>query len=462
MNQTKITWLRRGIAAVLAILLLVGVVLNVSAFATDNATDNQESGHAVTTSESANVDGNENTIAPTFAVDEDDDNSIRIKVGSNSLLFGNDFAVRDDIKGLAFIAGNSIKVENNTKYGFIAGNTVEVSGFIQNDLFATGNLLKIIEAAEIGGDVFAAGNELVVQTNLPGDLAFTGNTLKIEGTTIHGNVNVSVDKIVFDSNTKINGSLTYNDTATIVGLSNAEIKNVESYHVEEEERTFAREFYAKFLSMVSLFIVMLVVVFFMPRLHQEVEQSSNTQGIIIRMATGAWLLLLIPIVAIFTLCSVVGVPLSLILIVLYIIAIYLSQGFAGVWVGHLIIEKLAKSRASVYVEALVGIVVLGILTLVPYIGGLVYFLSLLLGFGTLAHYLKPRKTGGLDSSTESSDNSLNGSKTDDINNRKKSNKKPKLIAEDGQNSEGTKNDKIADSDQKINNNKSSDKTTNKE
>lgn len=407
MKQIKAKWIRRGVAAALAILLLVGIVLDISVFATEGentehiptATSNIPGENA--RGEAETPTSGENSASdqpkPTFAVDEDDDNSIRIKVGNNSLLFGNDFATRDNIKGLAFIAGNTITVDNSAKYGFVAGNTVKISGAIQNDLFVTGNLLNITETANIGGDVFAAGNEMVVQTDLPGDLAFTGSTLKIEGTTIRGNVNLSVDKVVFDANTKIEGSLTYNDTATIVGLGNASIKNVESYHIDEEEPSLAREFYAKFLSMVGLFIVMLVLIFLMPRLHHEVARTDNTQGIIVRMATGAWLLILIPILAIFALCSVVGVPLGLILIALYVIAIYVSQGFAGVWVGHLVIEKLAKSRANVYIEALVGIILLGVLSMLPYIGGLIYFLSLLLGFGTLAHYFKPNKFVEVDS-----------------------------------------------------------------
>ncbi len=445
MNQTKNTWLRRGIAAVLAILLLAGIVLDVSAFATDgtNDVDNKigltvdelrsiDSASNPAGMEADNIPNANDKTAPTFAVDEDGDNSVRIKVGNNSLLFGNDFAARDDIKGLAFIAGNSIQMENNMKYGFVAGNTVKVSGAVQNDLFATGNLLSITDSAKIGGDVFAAGNELVVQANLPGDLAYTGNTLKIEGVTIQGNVNLSVDKVVFDSNTKINGSLTYNDTATIVGLANAEIQNVESYHIEEEENTLAREFYAKFLSMVGLFIVMLIFIFFMPRLHPEVERSATVQGTVIRMATGAWLLILIPVIAIFALCSVVGLPLSLIMIALYVIAIYLAQGFAGIWLGHLIIEKLAKSRANIYIEALVGIVLLGVLTLVPYIGGLVYFLSLLLGFGIIAHYFKPRKT-----------NELNSSNTEGPDGKKKTDKNTLLAAknEDNQTAKDAKSAK---------------------
>ncbi len=403
MNQTKAKWIRCGVAAVLAILLLAGIALDVSALSVKEGEENAP----VTTMTTSEVPGDNargeaenpanNGLKPTFAVDEDDDNSIRIKVGNNSLLFGNDFATRDNIKGLAFIAGNTVAVENSTKYGFVAGNTVKIAGTIQNDLFVTGNLLNIAETANIGGDVFAAGNEMVVQTDLPGDLAFTGNTLKIEGTTIHGNVNLSVDKVVFDAETKIEGSLTYNDTATIVGLGNANIKNVESYHIDEEEPSLAREFYAKFLSMVGLFLVMLVLIFLMPRLHHEVARTDNTQGVIIRMATGAWLLILIPVLAIFALCSVVGVPLGLILIALYVIAIYVSQGFAGVWVGHLVIEKLAKSRANVYIEALVGIVLLGVLSMLPHIGGLIYFLSLLLGFGTLAHYFKPNKFVEVDS-----------------------------------------------------------------
>lgn len=410
MKQTKITWARRGVAAVLAVLLLAGIILNVSVFATDNdgaaqtnvdsaeqtsrtveqETNVTKQGDAIPTNAEQNTEPSQHT-SPTFAIDEDGDNSVRIKVGKNALIFGNDFATHDKIDGLAIVAGNSIHIDSSSKYGFVAGNSVNVSGAVQNDLFTAGNLISITDAAKIGGDVFAAGNEMVVQTDLPGDLAFTGSTLKLEGVTVQGNVNLSVGKVVFDPNTKINGSLTYNDSAEIVGLSNASIETVESYHVAEEETTVARELYAKFLSIVGLFVAMIIFIAFMPRLHDEVSAAATAQGTVVRMATGAWLLILIPVLAIFALCSVVGVPIGLVALALYVIAFYLAQGFAGVWLGHLIVEKVAKGRASIYLEALTGIVIIGVLSAVPYIGGLVYFLSLLLGIGIIAYYFKPTK-----------------------------------------------------------------------
>lgn len=101
--------------------------------------------------------------------------------------------------------------------------------------------------------------------------------------------------------------------------------------------------------------------------------------------------LLAPIMAILLICTVIGAPLGLILLGLYIIAVYLSQGFAGLWLGHLLIEKLCKGKGNAYLEALVGVAILGALALVPYVGTLTGLLALLLGLGLIVSQIRGKR-----------------------------------------------------------------------
>lgn len=369
-------------------------------------------------SQTAPGDTNSVIPEPTFDLQSGglaDDQTINLRMGNNRLLLANDLAASETVPGLLFSAGNTLGISGISEYGFLAGNLVEISGTIEKDLFVAGNVITLTKTAQIGGDIFGAGNEFVINNDLQGDLSVTASTVKFKnGVKIAGNVNLDVEKIIFEGDNQIAGALTYNDTASVVGLENATYHEREVYHIVETEITVLDMLLEKLLSIAGLFLVMVVIVFLSPRLHSRIADESDAKRTVTNFAIGAWVLLLVPILAVLLLCTLIGAPLGLILIGLYIIGIYLSQGFAGLWLGHLVVEKLCKSKTNACVEVLVGIVILGILALIPYVGTLTGLLGLLLGLGLMVSQVRyNRNVSDGNNSTEEGE---------------RSNKKPTQIA----------------------------------
>ncbi len=381
-------WLRRGIAFILGVALLTGVILNTNAFAVEaRSIDDIPSENAPST-KSVEEKKEAKNIPPTFTTEETDD-SLRLKMGNNLLAFGNDLVATTDVPGLDFSFGNTIKTNNRALYKFIAGNTVSVSGVTEKDLFVAGNIVTISEDAKISGDVYGATNELIVKADLPGDLAVTASTIRLENVNIAGNVDLSAEKVVFDGTVNIQGVLTTNDNIIMVGEDNAKYDSLNTYHIEEPDTSLVTVAYGKIFSALSLFIAMVVIFALSSRTHEHIARATNPRVALSNLAIGSWILLLVPLVALFLLCTVIGAPLGLILIALYIIAIYLSQGFAGAWLGHQLIEKVFKSKSNLYLETIVGILILGALSLVPYVGEITGLLAMLLGLGLMVSLAKP-------------------------------------------------------------------------
>ena len=76
-----------------------------------------------------------------------------------------------------------------------------------------------------------------------------------------------------------------------------------------------------------------------------------------------------PIVAIITFVTVVGVPIGLIGLTLYGIAIYLSQIAVGLFIGYWIIGSFSKveSRGILVGALALGFLILTLLKLIPYV-----------------------------------------------------------------------------------------------
>lgn len=338
----------------------------------------------------------DNTVDPTFVTELDESQqSVGLWAGRNFLLAGNNLTTSMDVKnGLLLVAGNNLHLESDSEYGFIFGNAIKFAGSTERDLYAAGNVVTLAKSAEIGRDVFVAGSELRVETDLAGDLSVTADRVVIDDDiVISGNVNISASTIEFGDGVMIGGKLVYNDSARVSGVDDIVYDEVEIYHVQEvsEEARFAAALYSKFLSIAGLFLAMALILAVYSKLHDQVQAEMTAGHFGTNLAIGLGALVIVPVVAIFALLTMVAAPLGIVAFLIYGICVYLAQGFTGLWLGHVIIEKPFKLKGNPFLEALVGIVILGLLALVPFVGVITGFVSLIFGLGLIVGCIKPRK-----------------------------------------------------------------------
>lgn len=334
--------------------------------------------------------------APTFVTELDEsEQSVGLWVGKNFLLAGNNLTTSTDAKnGLLLVAGNNLQLKNQSEYGFIFGNIIKFSGQTERDLYVAGNSITLTSDAQIGRDVFVAGSELRVEGDLVGDLSVTADRVVIaKNVIIDGNVNIAAEAIEFGDNVQIGGKLVYNDDAKVSGVDGTAYSDLEVYHVEKvsAEARFAAVLYSKFLSIAGLFLAMALILAVYSKLHDKVEAEFTAGHFGTNLAVGLGALVIVPVVAIFALLTMVAAPIAIVVFLIYGIAVYLAQGFAGLWLGHFVIEELFKLKGNPFVEALVGIIILGLLALVPFVGVITGFVALALGLGLIIDCVRPHK-----------------------------------------------------------------------
>ena len=162
--------------------------------------------------------------------------------------------------------------------------------------------------------------------------------------------------------------------------------------------------------MVALFLIMALICVFYKSLHTKIAEQSTTSRFGTNLAIGLGVLIAIPVIALVALFTLVAAPLGIIALLFYAIMVYLSQGFASIWLGHMILEKLCKLHTNIYLEALVGVVILGLLSLIPYIGVATGFIAMLLGLGLIVVHVKPQANSAQNSSRKISSKSTNRTK----------------------------------------------------
>ncbi len=341
----------------------------------------------------------ETGVEPTFVGSVDEAKEFAsLWMGKNLLVAGNNIATDLTAStGLMFIAGNTLNLSTAAEYGFVAGNVINFAGATARDAYFAGNMVTLEPNAHIGRDVFAAASSLTVKSDLKGSLAASAGSVVFKDVKIAGNVDLNASEVRFEGNVTVAGTLTYNDSAVVSGLNSngVQIGKTESYHVEEvsDSALLVTAIYGKLLSIAGLFLAMALVLALSSKLHEKAAQNATAASFGKNLALGLAVLVGVPIFAIMALCTVVAAPIALVVLALYLVMIYLSQGFAGLWLGHILIEKVIKAKSNAYLEALIGIVILGLLSLVPYIGAITGLLGLLFGLGFIVSSVKPGNKG---------------------------------------------------------------------
>lgn len=313
------------------------------------------------------------------------------QVNHSVFVANNTVNYQDDVKGIAFVAGNSVDVDSVVDYGFYAANDLKVNGTINNDLFVAGNTITIDQDTIIGRDAYVAGNIINFNSNMEGNLFIAGNSITLNNVTINGDVNLSGETVKIVGNVNILGTLKYNDNCNIENIDSLKASNKETYKSEDIKNN-AKNIFSETLTSIAMVIVLgFVLVLLFKNLYNKVVNEINAKDIFMNILWGLVGLIVIPIMAIILLCTVVGVELGVVAILVYIIALLIAMVFASMCVGNLLLTKLFKAKDNAYLSITIGVIVLKLLELIPYVGGFIGLMAFLYGLGESFTLFKNRE-----------------------------------------------------------------------
>ena len=307
------------------------------------------------------------------------------KVIGDSAFAGNLVDILGNIDGIGFIAGNTVNVNGSMEYGFVAGKDITVNGSIQKSIYIAGANVTISKDAKINRDVFIVSDTVTLEGIINRDASIGASELIIKtGTKIEGNVDTNADKITVQEGVTISGTLKYNENAKTNISNEATIKSTETYKETEKADTKTTNYNSALRSIINVIVVFVVITaVFSKTTPKTIKIYEDNKKYLKNAGIGLMILCCVPIVSLLLLISTLGTSLGLILIVLYILGLYLSQIFTGFILGDAIFNKLIKKELNPILIGIIGIIVLKLLMIIPDIGGLITFVSLILGLGTI-------------------------------------------------------------------------------
>jgi cytoskeletal protein CcmA (bactofilin family) len=350
------------------------------------------------------------TAAPAAAADIRQGNEV--VVGANQTVqddlyaFGGTISILGTVRGDVVAAGGTISIDGTVTGDVIAagssiairgevggsvraaGNNIVLDGRIGEDLVATGADITILSNGRVGRDVIAGGGTVTLGGQTTRGAQIGSQSLTIDGR-VGGDTKAQVQTLTLTARAILDGSLTYTSPAEASIASGAVVSGPTEHRLPERTQPQTQGPLALAIDwvrgLIPLLALGLFLVFFFPAFSRR-SGEAIVRSPLLSLGIGAGICIGLPILAVLIFIAgtiVGGWWLGLIALAFYFAAIAVSVPVAALGLGASIL-RLTQRPAHLAVALLVGLVVLLLLGLVPYLGPIVIVLAVLFGLGATA------------------------------------------------------------------------------
>lgn len=350
----------------------------------------------ISSSTSNEVSNTENSIDETYEFIESDvykfDKDITIDsiVDGNVFVFGNNITISGEVGGDVFAFGNNV--------------TVTDQAYIHGNIFVFGNRITI---NGICYDVYAAGESFTLESKaiISRDLRLAATRTNISGQ-IRRDAYLSTDELVFPDDAKdlIKGNLSYTSVSEFA-ISDAIVGGNITYTPEvSNEKTVVKTITSYITDILSTLLyslaIILLTIWIAPNFKEKATKIFKKRS---PLSLGVGLLTSLAIIigsfVLIFITNGLGVGISAAAVTIYVLALTIAKTVFGMASAKLIADKLnQKNNIMFVVISLIAILVISLLELIPFVGGLFGFVITMIGLGIIVLNLISKKD--LDDKTE--------------------------------------------------------------
>jgi len=337
-------------------------------------------------------------------------------VASDLYAFGGGVDIQADVEGDLVAAGGRVVTSGRVQGNLIVaagsvvagghvlrnvragGGAVTISGHVGRNLNAGGGTVILTPAAVIDGRARLVGGEVRVAGTIARKLYAAGAVIVLAGE-IQGDVRLVAQEIEVLPTARIKGSLAYWSPRAAKIDRKAKISGGVTYNLPELPRSLTRTGTAlvtvsRLLFMAGLIVTGIALYLLFPDFTALASHTIGSDPIK-SLGIGLLLVVAMPAIAILTMLTILGIPLGLMLFVLYFAALLVGFLVTAFFLGDVGTRAfLHRGRPSGRVRILCLILALAILALVnqlPFVGGALMVAVVLVGLGaTSLHVWRSR------------------------------------------------------------------------
>lgn len=299
-------------------------------------------------------------------------------INGDLFCFGQNVAISGIINGDVFCAAENIDLKGIVNGSVrLAGDTVKMSmsARVSRNVSIAANNISIGKSVDLNSDLHAAAQNIVLDGSVGRDFSAIANDVKINGT-VGRDVNVKNASLTISNTAAIGGNV-FNNTSKSSDINkDAVLGKITSYNTTKSKfASIVKNFFVGYAFwFISLLIISFAVLWLFPKpLVNSVKLANNSPVRV--LATGLIVVFIVPILLLIICLTIVGIPLALLLGLIYIITLSMSGPFFAFLVG----SKFLPER-KLWIRMLLGSTLVLMSYSLPVIG---FFVALVVGiFGS--------------------------------------------------------------------------------
>lgn len=332
-------------------------------------------------------------ISPNLAIAAEFRTGENIFIGKSEKIINDVYIAGGSVNSSGFITGDLIT----------AGGSIIINGDVSSDVIAAGGNINIL--SNVGDDVRLAGGTIILGGKIGGDLILGGGQVNISGdgilgdviigggnvyinAPIGGNVMIEADKVTLGSLAVISGNLTYRATKELIKEEGAVVKGVIDFKLRDN-KSISSKFSTTIFSEVFLweFLTLLACAFLigltLRRYNKEIIILTISQPFHL-LGKGILTLIIFPLVFILLFVTLIGIPLGLLGLLGFIILLIFSWIMVPIILGSIIFRYFFKKELEISWKTIFfGALIYSIIGIIPFLGVLLKMVLILITLGAL-------------------------------------------------------------------------------
>lgn len=294
------------------------------------------------------------------------------------------------------IAGGNVRIDGSVgRSMYAAAGRLLINGSVGQSARIAGGHVDLGQRAEIRGNVTVGGGQVMLHGAVRGTVSAAGGSVYVDGP-VGGDVVSTAGAVELGPNARITGRLRYASREEVKRDAAAQVAGgIE--RLLPDGRTAAKGTDVRVAGgsgwawSIGLVAIAAVLAGALPRLAARIAETVRGRWPM-SLLIGFIALVCIPVAALILLFTLVGVPLALVSIALYLALLLFGYTATGVAIGGIGLQRLQPAHAEQtrwrVAAAALGMAALTLLARIPVVGTAVVFAAMLLGIGALLMQLR--------------------------------------------------------------------------
>jgi cytoskeletal protein CcmA (bactofilin family) len=318
--------------------------------------------------------------------------TVSTPVAADLLAAGGNIEVDTQVGGDVLAVGGNVRLKGDVDSGVIAGGgQLTINGRVKRSVRAAGGQVEIGPKAELGGNLSVAGGQIRIEGPVFGYVQAAGGNVTLDGP-VGGDVWVTGGRLALGPNARIAGKLHYasrgelqQDAAAVVKGGIERLEFDAAWPRQHREPHPSR--FAGWIWVAGLMVLAAILVGAAPALTARASDLLRHRPAF-ALLIGFVVLVCVPIAAVLLLVTLIGLPLALLVLLLYPVLLLLGYTSTAIGLSDWALQRFVDARNVTPLKraaaAAGAVFLIALLARLPFVGGIIAFLALLAGLGALA------------------------------------------------------------------------------